>query len=141
MNDDQKVNLGSKYVIEIVYIFFSVKYLINLNVLNESLNELIKHKHISSFAIIEYNNYEPIGYFIEAIVIMVIAILLVWWFFHSMSFSYFSVKYFKVLFWTSLLINIVIVIFTIKLIQIPILKALLTVGSIGLGIFACSSEN
>lgn len=137
MNDDQKVSFISKVIFEVIFIITSIIYDLKLYKLNNEINS----KGLKNpFEIVSFKNNLAISYFIYAILLIMIAIILVVWFFNTNSNENSNI-YFLILFVVTIIINSLIIISIFKLINNPILRAILIVGSVGFTALVTSGNN
>lgn len=135
MNDEQKLNLISKTIFEIVFVIYSVSYLINLSNFNKEIREIN-----NPFKIVEYGNGSAFMYLLGAIIGLFFALVLLGWFFHTTS-NQNGNLWFVLLFIISLILNLIISYLIIKFIYNPVLQSILTVGFFGLGALIVMGSN
>ncbi|WEV52091.1 hypothetical protein OZX69_09660 (plasmid) [Lactobacillus sp. ESL0731] len=137
MNEEQRVNIISKIIFEALFVIFSVIYLRNLNNLNKDLRQ---QNLTSPFKVVEYKQGIAIKYFVGAVIVLAIALILIWRFYVATSKQDGDLKFVS-LFLVSLVINLLISYFTVKFIYIPIFQSVLTVGFFGFGALVAMGSN
>lgn len=137
-----KWNYYLKYLwYKILYIIFAVIYLMQLNILNK---KLLFYDFKSSFELLAYDQYKPIVYFVLALCMSAIGvILIIREFIRWKRTDIFSEEVditdiiISVVF---IVVTIIIIILIIKFISIPILRAILAALCVASGIIIAQTN-
>lgn len=104
---------------KVIYILCVIVYIVFLDKLNK---KLLSTEFDSAFSLIEYNHYEPVKYFLFALLLAVLGVILI-----MMEYNNWKNEEneFRDIIICSVIIICIAIIVIIKFISIPILKALL----------------
>ena len=136
MNDEQKSNLIITSFFEVVFFVFSIIYdfcLYNLNI------EIKKAGVTDPFEVLFFHNNQPVHYFVIAVIIFLIGILLSFWFYRTIfrgegnTLTVFLLMY--------IILNVFILIITFCLIDNPILRAVIVVIGVGFSVLNASATD
>lgn len=136
MNDEQKSNLIITSFIELIFFVCSVIYdfcLYNLN------TEIKKAGVTNPFEVLFFHNNQPVHYFVIAVIIFLIGILLSFWFLRTIfrgegnTLTVFLLMY--------IILNVLILIITFCLIDNPILRAVIFVIGAGFSVLNASATD
>lgn len=121
----------------ICYFIVTIIYLFSLSSLNNKLLELEK-KGVTSWKLIQFNNYQPILYFVFALLLGIVGVIL-------LLELYFKLRYYNnlddIIYYIIMAILLIIFIILIfYFIAIPILKIIFTVCITGLTLLYISSN-
>ncbi|MBS0949219.1 hypothetical protein JK159_02325 [Weissella minor] len=131
MTDEEKVSLYSKVLFEAFLIIFSAVYFFKLHALNVRLHTQLPNPNV--FDVIGFENGAPLYYVMGAFLIIFMSIIFAAWFFTTMVHSEYQAE-FTCLGLISLIVNILLIVFTIYFINDPILRAFITVFVFGVGL-------
>lgn len=112
-------------VIEALYLLLVSGFCVALNRLNKILLAL----QSSGFDLLAYNNWQPMKFFVGALLLVVLGVGLCCHYWHQIRYQTLY-GYAHLLFFAFILVNIVLIIFVFIFIDNPILRTVLLVGGI-----------
>lgn len=121
-SDEELVSFWSKVIFELGFIGLSFFYLIYLNKLNHTLR--INVDVSNALEVVTHNNSQPARYLILALFIIMIAVILVIWYYNT-SKSFMFHPSFLLLTTLTFIINTLITVWVWNLISKPILEAII----------------
>ncbi|MDG4985126.1 hypothetical protein OGZ51_13350 [Lactococcus lactis] len=121
-SDEELVSFWSKVIFELGFMGFSFSYLIHLNELNRSLRVNVNVSNI--FEVVTYNGSQPARYSILALFVIMIAVILVIWYYNTAK-SFRFHPFFLLLTIVTFIVNTLITVWVWNLISQPILRAVM----------------
>lgn len=141
MDQEDTVSFWSKAFYESALVMTVSWYLWKLNNLNKSIKKMIgkSTSFESACKVISYDDYAALWYAFGAFAFVAISVIFTIWFFQAAQQNNFSWQ-FILLLGMSFLLNVILIILILKLINNPILRAIIVVIIVGIGLLVASSS-
>ncbi|GAK31067.1 hypothetical protein WOSG25_070440 [Weissella oryzae SG25] len=129
MTDEQRINIWMKSLVETGFAIFTVIFLIKLNMMNTTLNNIVDTS--DAFKVIMFNNGQPALFALGAFLLVLLAVVISFWCWHRPNYERYADSEILLAI-ISTILNIIFVILILIFINNPILRSIIVVGGIGL---------